>query len=216
MPINDPKNVSRIINPNMSPDARAVRGLAQQQAVESNPIFIALKKDNERQRDDMRMLANQLRSLTTRFHAFIDYLSKSGIMLSQELDDEGFPIGSPFSDKESTTRLWENLVDEGLITMPSYGIEAYLAEHIRLGDFIVQINQAQIAKAVSMEEVIEQCREFNSNPRRLTQIRGDAFGLLEYLNDNPDKLSDDELGVLGLEFNLAKHVNEDEEPITEE
>jgi hypothetical protein len=217
MPITDPKdvpNLSRIINPNETPEARAVRGLANQQAVEANPIFVALKKDNERMRDDMRMLANQLRSLTTRFHAFIDYLIRSGIMLEQKLDKEGFPVGDPYSAKDSSPMFWENLVDEGLTTMPKYGVEAYLAEHIRLGDFIVQVNQAQIAKAVTMEEVIEQCREFNADPHRLTYIRGDAFGLLEYLNDNPDELTDEELAKLGLEFRLAKH--EDEEPITEE
>jgi hypothetical protein len=217
MAIRDPKdNISRIIDPNLSPDAVAVRGLANQQAMENNPIFKVLKADNERMRTDMRMLANQLRSLTTRFHAILDYFTNCGVMLEQELDAEGFAVGAPYSPKGCSTQIWEGLVDSGYVTMPAHGIEAYLAEHIRLGDFIVQVNQAQIARAVSMEEIIEQAREFNGDLRRLVQVKGDSFGLTEYLNANPDGMTEEELDALGAEFGLEKKDDKEEEPITDE
>lgn len=217
MAIHDPKNtVSRIIDPNMSPDAMAARALASQQQVENHPIFKAMKTQNEKMREDMLMLANQMRSLTTRFHAILDYFTKCGLMLTQEIDEKGMPVGEPHSPAESSTMIWENLVETGLTTMPTYGIEPFLAEHIRLGEFIVQVNQAQLARAVEMPEVIKQCREFNAEESRLVQIRGDAFGLAEYLNTNPDEMTEEELDALGVEFGLAKQEELKEELIAEE
>ena len=208
----DEKKVSRIIDPNMSPDAMAARALANKQNMESNPLFQAMKQENERMRKDVGMLAGQLRAVTTRLHAILDYFTKSGLLLSQDMDDEGFAAGEPFTPDEAADKLFERLVDEGILgSLPQYGIEAYLAEHMRLGDFIVQIGQAQMSGAVSMAEVIEKAREFNSEPRRLVQVRGDAFGLPVYLNENPDELSEEELDALGAEFGLIKFDEPEEE-----
>ena len=206
----DPSKISRIIHPDQSPDAMAVRALTKQQNVENNPVSQALAEENKRMRKDMSMLAGQMKALTTRFHAVMDYLSKCGILLNQPLNEEGFADGPPITPDEAQVPFWDSID----VQLPTYGIEAYLAEHMRLGDFITQIGQVQLQHGATMEEMIEKAREFNSEPRRLVQLRGDHFGLDAWLNENPEGLSEEEQEALAQEFGLAKV--DDEEPITEE
>jgi hypothetical protein len=210
----DPAKVSRIIHPDQSPDAIAARKLATRQNIENNPVFQAIMDENKRMRKDMSMLAGQMKAITTRFHAVMDYLSKTGVLLNQPLDEEGFADGPPITPDEAQVAFWDGLKQHNIVDMPAYGIEAYLAEHMRLGDFITQIGQVQLQHGATMEEMIEKAREFNSEPRRLVKVRGDHFGLDAWLNENPNELSDEEQEALAKEFGLAKM--DDEEPIAEE
>jgi hypothetical protein len=206
----DPKKISRIIRPDEDPATMAARRLAARESIENNPIFQAIMEENKRMRKDMAMLAGQMKALTTRFHAVMDYLSKSGILLNQPLDEEGFADGPPVTPDEAQVKFWDTLD----VDMPAYGIEAFLAEHMRLGDFITQIGQVQLQHGATMEEMIEKAREFNNDPRRLVQLRGDHFGLDAWLNENPNNLSEEEQEALAKEFGLAKM--DDEEPEQEE
>ncbi|RLC98448.1 MAG: hypothetical protein DRI65_18240 [Chloroflexota bacterium] len=146
----------------------------------------------------------------------MDYLGYIGIFLTQELDAMGCPDGPTSTPLSCTNQIFEGLVAEGLINgMPEYGFDAFFVEHQKLSDVLIMFNQARHQGSASMKEIIDAAREFNNDPKRITKIRGEQIGLVDYLNTNPDNLSEEDVVALGEEFELnidfTKEEDEDEQ-----
>jgi len=201
--IHDPKNFDKRILTGAGADHAAAQMVRNQQ---SNPLFPIV----ERMRGDMGRLMQQSKSTAIRLNAVMDYLGYLGVFLTQEMDEEGFPGGPTKTPKDAEFKLFDILYDKGIISdWPEYGFDAFFIEHHKLSDVVMLIGQAR-AQGTSMKEIIETVREFNAEPRRITKIRGEQIGLVEYLNENPDNLSEEEITNLASEFNLQAYVKEDD------
>ena len=201
MTINDPKRFGKKIVTPAEAHHQAALGLT------ASPEALELK----RVKDDMVRMMQQAKATAIRLNAVMDYLGHIGLFLTQELDDMGFPVGETTTSLECENKIFEGLVDEGIINrMPTYGFDAFFVEHQKLSDMLIMLNQARYQGNVTMTEVIDAARAYNDDPKRLTKIRGEQFGLVEYLNDNPDSLSEEKVVDLGGEFGLNINFKEEE------
>lgn len=193
MSINDPKRFDKKIVTPAEAHHQAALGL------QGNPQGEELK----RVKGDMVRMMQQSKATAIRLNAVMDYMGYIGLFLTQELDEKGFPNGPTSTPLSCTNQIFEGLVDEGLINcMPEYGFDAFFVEHQKLSDILILLNQARYQGNATMTDLLGAAREFNDDPKRITRIRGEQIGLVEYLNENPDKLSEDDVVALGEEFEL--------------
>lgn len=199
MKVRDPK---RIIMPNEAPSNVdiAVQEMRQKEAMENNP-FIRMIRDMQQQ---ISQVSAQQQVLMIRLQALTDYMAQAGLLLHQEVDDRGVALGHPYTPEITNTSLFEGLSDEHVIEMPRYGYTAYFAEYSVRTKFIAGLLSQHQAGNLEFSEVIKHVRAFNEEAGRLVPFGGLEFGLISYLNDNPDKLTDEELIGLGTEFGLRK------------
>lgn len=212
MNINDPKNASpedvkRIIT-GSGADHAAAR-MVQGQGAQRNPY----EEKQKLMAQDMGRMLQQSKATAVRLNAVMDYFGYLGMFLTQELDEQGYPVGPASTPPNCPFKIFEGLIDAGVISeMPAYGFDAFFVEHNKLSDVLIMLNTAFVKGQATMTEVLESAREFNSDPQRITKIRGDQIGLRGYIEHNPDKLSDEELLALGVEFEIELvKVEEDED-----
>ncbi len=202
MSIRDPKRFNKKIVTPAEAHHQAALG------VQDSPVAEEL----ERVKSDMVRMMQQAKATAIRLNAVMDYLGHLGLFLTQELDEMGFSVGEPFTPLECTNKIFEGLVDQDVISgMPEYGFDAFFVEHQKLSDMLIMLNQARYQGSVSMTEIIKTARDYNNDPKRITKIRGEQFGLVEYLNDNPGNLSGDDVAALGVEFGLNINLTEEAE-----
>jgi hypothetical protein len=203
MTIRDPK----IIRPGSEAEAAAVRAFSQEQSMKHNPLYPRIQALEEQ----FKLLVQQNRALTSRYHALMDYLSSIGLFVAQHMDSEGYVVAEETFTLSEYPPLFEGLVEKGVLkAMPSYSLEAYLAEHLRMGEMLIQFSYGINRGLSTMKDVIETVRAYNADPRRIIPIKGTHFQLDAYLAANPDSLSDEELDALAAEFGLYRV--EEEEP----
>ena len=202
MSINDPKKFDRkIVTPGEAAHQAAL-GLQQ------DPTSEELK----RVKGDVLRMMQQSKATAIRLNAVMDYLGYIGLFLTQEIDESGFPAGPTSTPLDSVNHLFEGLIDAGIINhMPAYSFDAFFIEHQKISDVLIMLNQARLTGTAKMSEVIDAARSFNEEPKRITKLRGEQIGLVEYLNDNPDKLPEEEVVALGAEFQLNINFKEEEE-----
>jgi hypothetical protein len=209
MSINDPKRfVKKIVTPGEAAHQAAL-------GLQGNPQGEELK----RVKDDMVRMMQQSKATAIRLNAVMDYMGYIGMFLTQELDEKGFPNGPTSTPLSCSNMIFEGLVDKGLIScMPEYGFDAFFVEHQKLSDVLILLNQARHQGNATMKDLIGAAREFNDDPKRITKIRGEQIGLVEYLNTNPDKLIMDDVVALGKEFelNIDFTKEEDEDATTDQ
>jgi len=144
-------------------------------------------------------LHHQVMSLTTRFHAMLDYMSHAGMLLNESLDPDG-------------TRT--KVMDQGVMNIfevaglpkaewpDSY--DRWVEEHDNLTQVMVYLNKSRMEGRLNMNDVIEKAREYNNEEGRLRKMVGNEFGLDGYLALNPDTLDEEALLKLANEFGLVK------------
>jgi hypothetical protein len=198
MKVKDPK----IIMPGQrSGDAErmAVEQIQMENALRANPLFPIVAE----MRQQMKQLIAQNRSLTIRLQALMDYLSHTGIILHQEIDNDGIPQGEPTSPFDY--KFFDQLIEDGAVKqMPTYGYSAYYVEHEQRAIFLIEMMQLLTEGIKDMKEILDFVRNFNALPGRILPIAGIEFGLDKYLTQNPDKWSDEECDAVAAEFGLQK------------
>lgn len=203
MKMRDPKKVQnragKVVLPGAGNVDAAVMSAQREQALRSNPLF----KMIEDMRRDMSQMAAQIRDQATRFHALLDMNTAAGLILTQDLDNEGFGVPGTVRSPDDSPMLFESLVSGGLLTeMPEYGYEAYFVEHSKMLGLTMNVQRGLMTGALTPEQGIQMVRDFNAEEGRIHKISGGQFGLDGYLNANPDNLSDDEVRALAEEFNM--------------
>lgn len=63
---------------------------------------------------------------------------------------------------------------------------------------------------ITMRDAVNEAIKFNSDENALVKIPATSFGLVDWLNENPDNLSDEELESIGNEFGLKMEKGEKE------
>jgi len=144
-------------------------------------------------------LHHQIMSLTTRFHAMLDYMSHAGLLLNEEkladgstkkIMDQG--VMNIFTVAGLPEEEWPNSYDTWVI------------EHDNITQVIMYLNKTRMEGRLNMTDIIEKAREFNAVEGRLRKLTGNEFGLDGYLMLNPDNLEEGALGELAAEFGLIK------------
>lgn len=206
MKVRDPK---RIIMPGETPNNvdMAVQEMRARQAFENNPMVKMLQESKHQ----MALLGAQVQVLMVRIQALTEYLAQAGILLHQDLDDTGKPIGTPHTPNVSETKLYEALEDEHLIQLPRYGYTTYFAEYSIRAKVVATLLSQHERGNLTYKQVIEHIRAFNNEPDRIAPLSGAEFGLMTYLNDNPDGLSSEELDALAAEFGFKKEEDSEQE-----
>lgn len=214
MKLRDGGKGNRVITPNSEGERMAVQQLQREQAIRSNPLFGIMEKMKE----DMQQLAIQNREITMRLHAVLDFLVDAGILLHQDLDEKGFGIpGTVATRSEATVSPFQALVDKGILdSMPNRGFEAYFVEHSKIAQLLFNLQRGIMVGALKMDRVLEMVRGFNEEEGRIHKIRGEQFGLDQYLNANPDNLPEEEIIALAEEFEMDWERNEDKEEDNQE
>lgn len=199
MKVRDPK---RIIMPGENPNVdMAVQEMRAKEAMEHNPLFQMLQSVQTQLGHALTM--QQI--LLVRLQALTEYMVQAGLLLDQTLDDTGKPISAPFLPEAATANPgWKEN------EMPKYGYTTYFAEYSIRTKLVASLMAAHDKKQLTYQEVIGHVRAFNNEPDRLLPIKGNEFGLVEYLSTNPDKLEDAELDAIAHEFGLRKEVENDE------
>ena len=82
-------------------------------------------------------------------------------------------------------------------------LAVYEQQFSDMHNMFVKIGRERLA----MKEQIELARDFNMSHE--VQVDGDQLQLVEYLNENPDKLEDSERDALAMEFGLSIRKKED-------
>jgi len=213
MKMRDPKNVQnrggKVVLPGASNVDAAVMDSQREQALRQNPIF----KMIEDMRKDMGQLAAQTRDFATRFHALLDMMTAGGLVLTQDLDAEGFGIPGTVRSPDDSPLLFETLKEMEVISdMPEYGYEAYFVEHSKMLGLTMNVQRGLMSGALTAEQGIQLVRDFNAEEGRIHKISGGQFGLDSYLNSNPDNLTDEQITELAEEFNMPYEQVPDEEP----
>ncbi len=190
------KGPQRIITPDkMHVDAQAAAAYQQAQKSPLWPMVEKLLKDVAQLAMDLKTVYSKHQSLAVQYNALIDFLGYK-IMLG----DEGSPdLFAPASDAREYAH--------------------FIAEHSELGQFLPMLRHRQMNEGLPMREVMAEVREFNNGESahgsaRVSKIRGDQFGLIEWLEENPEELLDEELVAIGKEFALRRDVsgnNEEDE-----
>lgn len=213
MKVRDPK---KIIMPGSAPSNVdiAVQEMRQKEAMENNP-FIRMLRDMQQQ---IAQVSAQQQVLMIRLQAITDYMAQAGLLLHQDVDDRGVAMGNPYTPPTTNTSLFEALADEHVIEMPRHGYTAYFAEYSVRTRFVTSLLAQYQQGHLEFKDVIKHIRDFNAEEGRLVPVGGMEFGLVDYLNDNPDKMTDEELAALAADFGLAKREEEEFEgtPETEE
>lgn len=190
----------RIVGAGLSDaDKMAVDTIQAEQMMKANPLFGVVQELEKR----VKLMTVQGRTENIRMQALMDYLAHVGLLVHQDVDDEGQVIGDPYSPQEF--KLFETLVEAGIIEkMPTYGFTAFYVEHNERIMFLVDM-MGQVQQGVfGMERVIEMVRAFNEVPNRIVPITGHEFGLDHWLTANPAGLPDEECDALAFEFGLVK------------
>lgn len=212
MKMRDPNKVqnrSGVVLPGSGNVESAVMDAQREKAIRQNPVF----KMIEDMRKDMGQMAAQTRDFATRFHALLDMMTAAGLILTQDLDEEGFGIPGTVRSPDDSPLLFETLKEMEIISaMPEYGYEAYFVEHSKMLGLTMNVQRGLMTGALTTEQGIQLIRDFNAEEKRIHKISGGQFGLDDYLNGNPDNLSDDEIKALAEEFNMPYDVVPDEDP----
>ncbi len=183
----------------------ALEQMQIENAIKGNPLFPMVAEIKQHNKH----LMAQNRSLTIKLQALMDYLAHVGILLHQDLDDDGFPDGVPYSPDY---KLFEALAESSTVNieLPTYGFTTYYIEHEKRTVFLIEL-MTQLQQGVAqMDKVLELVRNFNAEPGRIVPIAGVEFGLDGYLTHNPDNLSDEECDAIAAEFGLAKSETEED------
>lgn len=201
--IKDPRIVGV---PKNDGERMAINQLQQEQAVANNPMFGIVKELEER----VQKLSVQYRAANIRSQALMDYMAHLGLILHQEIDDEGHPIEAPYTPEEQEIKLFERLLEAGIIDkMPTYGFTAFYVEHNARIMFLMEVMGAVQQRAYGMERAIELIDEFNNEADRIVPITGTEFGLDVYLAQNPEGWPDEKCEEIGLKFGLMKREDAD-------
>jgi hypothetical protein len=91
---------------------------------------------------------------------------------------------------------------------PSY--EDYLGAHRDVAILLNSVVKDLRLNKITMREAMVKIKSFNTQEGQLIQIRGDNFGLSEWLAENPEKLTEVELDEIGKEFGLTRVVEVNE------
>lgn len=204
MTINDPNRFKKkIVTPGEAAHQAAL-GLQQDPAVTAEEL--------ERVKGDMVRMMQQSKATAVRLNAVMDYMGHIGMFLTQDLDEQGCPCSPTSTPLGCFNMIFEGLLDKGVISeMPKYGFDAFFVEHQKLSDVLIMLNQARLHGTATMTQMLEAAREFNKDPKRITKIRGEQIGLVDYLNTNPDNLSEDDIVALGEEFELNIDFTKEED-----
>jgi hypothetical protein len=111
----------------------------------------------------------------------------------------------------ANAKIFEALVDDNTISLPTYGYTTYFAEYSIRTKFVAQLMSMVNKNQISFKDAINHIRDFNNEPGRIAPISGMEFGLPTYLEQNPDSLSEEELDAIAAEFKLRKEVQPDDE-----
>ena len=148
-------------------ERRALEQIKMENAIKSNPLFPAvagLKKQVEQ-------MLGQMRSMNVRFSALLEYMADVGLLLAQDLDDDGVPTSAPYS-KDKNYRIFENL-PQGV---PKYGFSTYYVEYEQRTLFLLEMMVQLSEDAKNMDAIIELVRKFNADPNRIVPIAGVEIG----------------------------------------
>lgn len=209
MKVKDPK---RIIMPGEATDVDfAVNELRAKEQLERNPMFQMLTHMQQQLSQTMA----QQQVLLIRLQALTDYMAQSGLLLHQDLDETGKPISEPYTPNMAKAKIFEALVDDNTISLPTYGYTTYFAEYSIRTKFVAQLMGMVNQNQISFKDAIKHIEDFNNEPGRLAPISGMEFGLPTYLEQNPDNLSEEELDVIAAKFKLRKEVQPDDDEATE-
>lgn len=181
----------------------ALEQMQIENAIKGNPLFPMVAEIKQHN----KYLMAQNRSLTIKLQALMDYLAHAGILLHQDLDDDGLPVGPPHSPDYP---LFEKLSENMIIELPTYGFTTYYIEHEKRTVFLIEM-MAQLQQGIkNMDEVLEMVRNFNAEEGRIVPIAGVEFGLNGFLTHNPDGWDEEKCDAVAAEFGLAK-TEEDED-----
>lgn len=210
MKVRDP----RIVTPQSRGDKMAIEQIQREQALKANPLYGVVKTLEER----VVHMSAQWRTANIRYQATMDYLAHVGILLHQDIGEDGKITGAPYSPN---IPLFEKLVEMGIIeSMPKYGFSAYFIEHNERTIFLIEMMTQLRDSVANMERILEMVREFNKVPDRLIPIAGVEFGLDGYLTANPDNWTEEKCDEVAREFGLVKGEEDgtenDIQPSTEE
>lgn len=184
----------------------ALEQIQMENAIRSNPLFPIVA---EVKKQNVQILA-QNRSLIIKLQSLMDYLAHIGILLHQDMDEEGIPTTAP---RSLNYQLFEKLVAADIgIDMPTYGFSTYYVEHSERTVFLIEMMQQVQKRIKTMDEVIEMVRNYNARAGRVVPIAGVEFGLDGYLSHNPDDWDDEKLDAVATEFGLQKEKEKEEEP----
>jgi len=153
----------------------------------------------EQQEKLIGSLHHQLMSLVTRFHAVLDYLSHAGILLNEEMQEDG-------SKRKTMDQGAMNIFEVAGLAQEDWpeSYDAWVIEHDNITQVIMYLNKARMEGRLNMTDIIEKAREFNTADNRLRKLTGNEFGLDGYLMLNPDNMEEDSLSELAKEFGLVK------------
>lgn len=210
MKVKDPK---KIVTPSSGAQVdTAIHEMRAKNAMESNPIYQMMEQNQQQ----LAHLMAQQQVVLVRIQALTDYLASCGLLLHQDLDERGAPVGEAFTPEFADVKIYEALAEQDICEMPKTGYTAYFAEYSTRIRFITSV-MSQVDKGlITFEHLIEHIRYFNAEEHRLAPISGGEFGLAEYLTENPDELDDEVLDTLADEFGLRKEVTEDDEGVVED
>lgn len=189
---------------NAKVDDIAAREVAEQQAVESHPVFKLIQGLRKEVLHELARLSEQNRQITGRMHALFDYLNSIGLLVVNGFDPQTGKAqrNRPTDFEDGVTPLIS------FSKMPTLGFDTFIEEHMELSYMIIHLNMLLRAQNTPMKDIIRMAREFNNAPERLRKITGDTIPLVEYMNTNPDKLIEEELDLLAIEFKLKKEEDE--------
>jgi hypothetical protein len=188
--VRDPRLVGGGVPANrggLSGEQMALEQMQIENAIKGNPLFPMVAEIKQHNKH----LMAQNRSLTIKLQALMDYLAHVGLLLHQDLDDDGFPSGEPYSPDY---KLFEALAESSAvdIELPTYGFTTYYIEHEKRTVFLIEM-MTQLQQGIkTMVEVLDMVRNFNTEPGRIVPIAGVEFGLDGYLTHNPDNLPEEE------------------------
>jgi hypothetical protein len=206
--VRDPRLVGGGVPANrggLSGEQMALEQMQIENAIKGNPLFPMVAEIKQHNKH----LMAQNRSLTIKLQALMDYLAHVGLLLHQDLDDDGFPSGEPYSPDY---KLFEALAESSAvdIELPTYGFTTYYIEHEKRTVFLIEM-MTQLQQGIkTMVEVLDMVRNFNTEPGRIVPIAGVEFGLDGYLTHNPDNLPEEECEAIAAEFGLAKSETEED------
>lgn len=209
-----PRDPKKIILPgqpgNTDAERLAIEQIQMENALRNNPLFGIVAE----LRQQMKQLIQQNRHLTIRVQSLMDYLSHVGLLLHQEIDEQGVPQGEPVTPFDY--QLFEKLIEHDVLDkMPTYGYTSYYVEHEQRATFLIEMLGLIGQGLKTMEEVLDFVRNFNQAPGRILPIVGMEFGLDQYLSTNPDGWEEEKCDAIALEFGLQKQVTEEEEDIAD-